>query len=69
MDVAVKIKTVLMHKKMTIEEMAKLFGLSRVSFSRRLSRGNFNSNDLLKIAKIIGAKYKHYFEFPDGTKI
>jgi transcriptional regulator with XRE-family HTH domain len=69
LSIATRIKTLLAHKKLSIEKFAKLFGLSRVAFSRRLSRNNFTADDLTKIAKLVGAEYQSFFIFPDGTKI
>lgn len=37
--------------------------------NRKIQRETLKSEDMEKIAKAIGAEYKEYFEFPDGTKI
>lgn len=37
--------------------------------NRKIQRETLKSEDMKKIAESIGAEYKEYFKFPDGTKI
>ncbi len=37
--------------------------------NRKIKRETLKVDDMQKIAKSIGAEYKEFFEFPDGTKI
>ncbi|WP_300919655.1 hypothetical protein [uncultured Dubosiella sp.] len=40
-----------------------------MNFNKKIKRETLKSDDMQKIAKAIGAEYKEYFKFPDGTKI
>lgn len=40
-----------------------------MNLNKKIKRETLKSEDMEKIAKAIGAEYKEYFEFPDGTKI
>lgn len=40
-----------------------------MNLNKKIKRETLKTDDLEKIAKAIGAEYKEYFEFPDGTKI
>lgn len=40
-----------------------------MNLNKKIKRETLKSDDMKKIAKAIGAEYKEYFEFPDGTKI
>lgn len=46
-------------------------GLSKTpqAFNQRMKTDKFSTEDLSKIAEIIGASYISQFSFPDGTKI
>lgn len=64
-----KILMALVYRGMTQSEMAKQFGTSLANFNQRLKRGSFKTEELEKIAEILGAKYSYSFDFEDGTKI
>ena len=49
--------------------IAKEFGTSPQNFNKKMSRDSFTIEELERIANILGASYKHFFEFEDGTKI
>ena len=40
-----------------------------MNFNKKIKRETLKSDDMKKIAESIGAEYKEYFKFPDGTKI
>ena len=40
-----------------------------MNLNKKIKRETLKSEDMEKIAKAIGAEYKEFFEFPDGTKI
>lgn len=50
-------------------EIAKELGTSPQNFNTKLKRNTFTDGELEQIAEALGAKYKCFFEFPDGTKI
>lgn len=49
--------------------IADVLECTKQNISTRIKREKFTDDELEKIAKSIGAKYKCYFEFEDGTKI
>ena len=49
--------------------LAQALGIGQSAFSRRLKRGRFFDEEMHVLAGAIGAEYKAYFEFPDGTRI
>lgn len=51
------------------QDIADTFGCTKQNVSTRIKREKLSDDELEKIAKTIGAKYKCYFEFEDGTKI
>lgn len=50
-------------------DIAREFGVSRASVSARADRGMWSTEDLEKIAKVMGAEYVYFFRFPDGKEI
>lgn len=53
----------------TFSDVAEGLGVSRQAFTQKAGRGSWTTNDLEKIAEIIGAEYKSVFVFPDGKEI
>lgn len=39
------------------------------NLGNKLKRGTLKDDELEELAQAMGAKYRVYFEFPDGTKI
>jgi hypothetical protein len=66
---AQKIRMALAYVKMSEAELARRLNSTPQAFNQRMKTDKFSSNELEKIANIVGAKYLAYFEFPDGTKI
>jgi hypothetical protein len=66
---AQKIRMALAYVKMSEAELARRLDSTPQAFNQRMKTDKFSSNELEKIANIVGAKYLAYFEFPDGTKI
>ncbi|GHU35428.1 transcriptional regulator [Clostridia bacterium] len=64
-----KVKMVLAYIGMSEAELARRLGSSPQVFHRRMKTDKLSTNDLLKIAEIVGATYTHAFEFTDGTKV
>lgn len=66
---AQKIKMALAYKGMSESELAKALGKTPQAFNQRMKTDKFSSEDLSKIAKVMGATYISEFSFPDGTRI
>ena len=66
---AQKIRMALAYVRMSEAELARRLNTSPQAFNQRMKTDKFSSNELEEMAKILGAKYLAYFEFPDGTKI
>jgi hypothetical protein len=66
---AQKIRMALAYVKMSEAELARRLDSTPQAFNQRMKTDKFSSNELEKIANIVGAKYLAYFEFPDGTKV
>jgi len=59
----------LAYVRMSEAELARRLNTTPQAFNQRMKTDKFSSNELEKIANVVGAKYLAYFEFPDGTKI
>ncbi|MDR2023059.1 MAG: helix-turn-helix transcriptional regulator [Hungatella sp.] len=69
MSNAQKIKMALAYKGMSESELARSLGTTPQAFNQRMKTDKFTTDDLSKIAEILGASYLSEFSFPDGTKI
>ena len=69
MDISTKIKLALTYAKVSEAELARRIGTSSQALGQRLKTGKFTSEELDKIADVIGAEYFFGFKFPDGTEI
>ena len=69
MDISTKIKLALTYAKISEAELARRIGTSSQALGQRLKTGKFTSEELEKIATVIGAKYSCCFKFQDGTEI
>jgi len=49
--------------------LAKEMGSTPQAFNQRMKTDKFSTAELEDIAKVMGAVYSYFFEFPDGTKI
>ena len=50
-------------------DMARIVGISRQSFNRRLQLNTISPDEMAKIAEALGAEYKVAFIFPDGNEV
>ncbi|MFR5061568.1 MAG: helix-turn-helix domain-containing protein [Christensenellales bacterium] len=50
-------------------EIARRLGITPATFSNRLNKCRFSSEELAEIAKVLGAEYVEYFKFPDNVNI
>ena len=48
-------------------EIARRLNISPATFSNRLNKCRFSSDELDEIANALGAEYEEYFKFPDGV--
>lgn len=69
MTTSQKIRMALAYRRMSESELARSLGTSPSAFNQRMKTDKFTSEELEKIAAILGASYISAFEFPDGTKI
>ena len=63
-----KIDAARSYKGVTQQQLADAFGITVQAMGQRLKTGKFTQLELEKIASVLDAKYKSYFEFSDGTK-
>ena len=64
-----KINMAAVYKGMSQAALARAVGMSPANFNSKVKRETFSKDDLERIASALGAVYKSYFEFEDGTKI
>ena len=65
---AIKIRTVLLERKMTIKELAEKIGTNGNNLSNKLSRDNFSENELRDIAEALDCDYEATFVMKDTGK-
>lgn len=68
MSMAIKIKTVLWERKMTIKELAEKIGTNGNNLSNKLSRDNFSEKELKEIAEVLDCDYDGIFTMRDTGK-
>lgn len=66
---AQRIKMALAFKNMSESELARSLNTTPQAFNQRMKTDKFSTNELERIASILGAVYVAKFEFSDGTKI
>ena len=64
-----KIRMALAFTNMSESELARRLATTPQAFNQRMKTDKFSTEELSKIAAILGATYNANFEFPDGTKI
>lgn len=70
MGMALKIKTILLERNMTLKELAEKINTSGSNLSNKLSRDNLSEKDLREIADALNCDYDGIFTFRDtGKKI
>lgn len=50
-------------------EIARRLNITPATFSNRLNKCRFSSEELAAIASAMGAEYNEFFKFPDGIAI
>lgn len=68
MGMALKIKTILLERGMTIKELAERLGTTGNNLSNKLSRDNLAEKDLQAIANALDCDYDGIFTFRDSGK-
>ncbi|WP_418666453.1 helix-turn-helix domain-containing protein [Allofournierella sp.] len=68
MGMALKIKTILLERGMTIKELAAKIGTSGNNLSNKLSRDNLSEKELHAIAEALNCDYDGIFIFRDTGK-
>ena len=69
MNNSTKIKMSLAYKNMSEAELARGLETSPQAFNQRMKTDKFTTQELEKIANILGATYSFSFNFEDGTEI
>lgn len=70
MSIAKKIKSVLLHRDMTIKELSDKLGYDGSYLYNKLSRNRFTEEELIKIAKILNCKYEAaFYDLETGDKL
>ena len=70
MGMALKIKTILLERKMTIKQLSEILGYKGSNLYGILNRDNLSENELKKIADALNCDFDGVFTFRDtGKKI
>lgn len=69
MDISRKIKAACAYVGKSEAQLAREIGTSPSAFNQRLKTGKFTSDELEKIATVLGAELVCYFKMPDGGQI
>lgn len=68
MGMAIKIKTILWERKMTIKDLAEKIGTNGNNLSNKLSRDNFSEKELREIAEALDCDFDATFIMRDTGK-
>ncbi len=68
MGMALKIRTILLERNMTIKELAEKIGITGNNLSNKLSRDNFSEKELHDIANALNCDYDGIFTYRDTGK-
>lgn len=68
MGMALKIKTILLERSMTIKELAGKIGTTGNNLSNKLSRDNLSEKELHDIANALNCDYDGIFTYRDTGK-
>jgi DNA-binding Xre family transcriptional regulator len=69
MAISHMVRMALAHKNMREAELARSVGMTPAAFNYRMQIDKFSSEELGKIAKVLGAELTLTLEFPDGTNL
>lgn len=68
MGMALKIKTILLERDMTIKQLSERLGYNGNNLYNKLDRDNLNEKELKKIADALNCDYDGVFTFRDTGK-
>ena len=68
MGMALKIRTILLERNMTIKELAEKIGTTGNNLSNKLGRDNLSEKELRIIADALNCDYDGIFTFRDNGK-
>lgn len=68
MGMAFKIKVILLERKMTIKELSEKIGSKGNNLNNKLTRDNFNEQDLIQIADALDCDFDGIFTYRDSGK-
>ena len=68
MGMALKIRTILLERNMSIKELSDKLGYKGANFYNKLRRDNFTEKELRDIADILNCSYDGVFTFRDTGK-
>lgn len=68
MSMALKIRTILLERKMTVKELGERIGTTGNNMSTKLNRDRFTEQELKKIAEVLDCDYDGIFTMRDSGK-
>ncbi len=68
MGIAIKIRTILLMRNMTIKELAEKIGTSGKNLGNKLTRDNLCEKDIIEIAEALDCDYEGVFTMRDTGK-
>ena len=69
MNISTKIKLAAKYAGISEAELARRFGVTPQNLNNRFKVDRFTTEDLEKLAELIGGKFYYGISFEDGTKI
>lgn len=68
MGMALKIKTILLERDMTIKQLSENLGYKGNNLYNKLDRDNLSEKELIKIANALNCEYDGVFTYRDSGK-
>ncbi len=69
MNISTKIKLAAKYAGISEAELARRFGVTPQNLNNRFKVDRFTTEDLEKLAELLGGKFYYGISFEDGTKI
>ena len=69
MNISTKIKLAAKYAGISEAELARRFGVTPQNLNNRFKVDRFTTEDIEKLAELIGGKFSCSIDFPDGTTI
>ena len=63
------IRTLCEKQNISLAELSRRIGQTPQNFNKKLKRGTVSFDEMMEIAKAVGARYEQAFLLPDGEKI